>query len=342
MWKRWDRWKADQLVVFSSQLANLLTSGIPLIPSLNILIEQEVISYPFGKRIIHHLEEGQSFSNALMQEQIPSLFVSFIRAAEEHGDYPFGLKQCQSYYQSRAKFSREIKKATTYPAIVLLLVMGAFLFLMAFVLPRFHELYQTMGIQMPVMTEWMLHSFELIRICMGVVFTFLLIAYLWIRTSKKQQWFLILLHLPFVNRFFRFRITHYVAIQLGALLQAGVPLLTALELIESLSPWRQLSKQIRAIKDQVTQGYSLCESIENICHSYFLPTFSKMVALGESSGRLDESLLNFANGVEMIFKERMEQFTRSLEPILILIIGVFISITVISLFMPMLQVVKGL
>ncbi|SFJ07310.1 type II secretion system F family protein [Thermoflavimicrobium dichotomicum] len=343
MWKSWSKWSSEQLVLFSGQLVHLLQSGIPLVPSLAILAEQKVVSERLSEQVRKHLENGRSLSDSLKAESFPDLFVSFIRAAEEHGDYSFGFKQCEAYYRARSKFKRDLKRASTYPFMVLLLVFSAFLFLMTVVLPRFQVLYETMGIELPPMTKWMLTIFNGMNVLVWCLLGTILFAILIGITVKKQGmfWDRILFRLPIVKRYRQFRFTHYIAIQLGSLLKAGVPLLRAWELMESLSPWAYLSIQIRQMQKKVEQGFPFFQAIEETS-VVFLPTFSKMIALGEASGRLAESLLHFARGTEMVIKDRMEQWTRSLEPIFIFAIGIFISITVITLFLPMLQLVKGL
>lgn len=341
-------WKSEDLSMFSLHLHNLLNSGIPLVASIELLIEQKVVSEKVGKNLVASLQQGLSFSEALKLEQFPTLFISFIRAAEEHGDYVYGLKQCESYYQARAKLKQDLIQACTYPLIVLVCVGVALFFMINVVLPRFAELYQTLGVQLPAITRYMLSLTDIL----GVIFKSLLLLILllllmiyllqYLSNSSKRLLEKILFSLPIARQFYRLHLTHYVTIQLGSLLKAGVPLLNSLTLMERLSPWFVLAESIQAMKERVIRGKPLHEAIQQEKSSLFLPTFPRMVAIGEKSGQLDQSLLSFAKSTEINLRTQMNRWVRGLEPMLIFLLGIFIAITVIAMFLPMLQMVQAL
>lgn len=346
MWKRKQQWKLEQLFLFSRQLCNLLESGIPLITSLELLVEQCIIPGEAGSVIIAQLQQGKSFSVSLQEANFPNLFVSFIRAAEEHGDYIFGLSQCEAYFSSRDQWIREIKHACTYPFFVLLLVIVALFFMMTMVLPRFNELYITMGIELPWMTRLTLSLFHTISYVMWI-FLFLLLGiplYVLLRKWRKwekEHWKKWIIRLPFLKSFFQYYFTHYFSIQLGSLLRSGVPLLVSLGVVEKYTPWPVLREYLEKVKIALLQGNSFYQAIEGNS-SLFLSSFPMMIAIGEKSGRLDQSLLSLAKGTEQLLKAKMDRFVQSLEPMLIFFIGCFIALTVITMFLPMLQLVRAL
>ncbi len=325
-------------------MVHLLQSGIPLLNCLHLLAEQKILPVPLLTRLIRHLEHGRRLSDALLEEEFPDLFVSFIRAAEEHGDYMWGFRQCQSFYQAREQFVREIKKAYTYPLFVFLLAMASFLFFTLFVLPRFRQLYQSMGIELPVFTRWLLDSVAFLPTLLLIGISLLLLGILGLKYAKAKgyDWHQPLLYCPVLRHIGRFRFTHYVAIQLGSLLRAGVPLLTALELVACISPWGYLSRQLRWLKGQIAQGLPMNQSIKRLHPQLFVPSFARLIAIGETSGRLDESLLAIAKGTEMLIKEKTERWLSRLEPALICLIGFFIAFAVLILFLPLLQLVQSI
>ncbi|MBA4493268.1 type II secretion system F family protein [Paenactinomyces guangxiensis] len=341
-------WNSEKCALFSQQLVHLLRSGIPLTASLELLTEQKMIRKETGTHLLQALKQGSSFSEALHQEKFPDLFVSFIRAAEEHGDYVFGLNQCESYYTSRARMIRELGQACIYPCLVLGLVGIALTFMVTAVLPRFSTLYQTLGIELPGLTKILLNLHEIVNLVVmstgGGILSVLLFAGVLRACPKEKKVFFTgwLFRLPLLGSVYRYRMTHYLSVQLGSLLKAGVPLLTALELMEKLTPWAGLSVCVRQMKQRLLEGASLHQSLKEQSAHLFLPSLPRMVAIGESSGRLDETLLSLGRGTELIIKNKAEQFTRSLEPILIFAVGLFIAVTVIAMFMPMLQLVRAL
>lgn len=347
MQKKKADWKSEKLALFSQQLQHLLASGIPLIASLELLIDQKVVKAEIGSGLIHSLKQGTSFSQALRIHAFPDLFHSFIRAAEEHGDYVFGLKQCEAYYHSRAKLRQEIIQACSYPLIVLLCVGAALTFMVTVVLPRFAELYETLGVELPAITQYMLALTGMVQWFIWIVAGILaavLLLWLWSQygsAQAKPRLEQVLFSLPLIRTFYRFRITHYVAIQLGSLLRSGVPLLTSLQLMEKLSPWSTLRQITTQIKQKVITGISLHLSIKQADASLFLPSLTRMIAIGETSGQLDQSLLSLAKSTEVLLSDQLKRWIRGLEPVLIFLLGVFIAITVIAMFLPMLQMVQA-
>ena len=341
-------WKSEDLSKFSLHLHNLLKSGIPLVSSLELLSDQNVISESVGKNLVSSLQQGRSFSESLKMERFPDLFTSFIRAAEEHGDYVYGLKQCESYYSARAKLIQDLLQACTYPFIVLVCVGCALFFMITVVLPRFAELYQTLGVKLPAITQYMLALTEVMGVILRVLlFCILLLLFLslWIRygSDRMKPFFeKFLFSFPIVKSFYRLHLTHYVAIQLGSLLKAGVPLLKALALMEKLSPWYQLTETMQMIKEGVVQGKSLHQAIKQTKQALFLPTFPRMVAIGEKTGRLDSSLLSLAESTEIYMRTQIKRWVQSLEPMLIFLLGIFIAVTVIAMFLPMLKMVEAI
>ena len=342
------RWSHERLVLFSQQLAILLDSGFPLIPSLHLLGQQRILTPGEAERICQSLEAGVSLSESLRSEGFPSLYVSFIRAAEEHGEYVFGLRQGESYYREKGEFLRDLGQALLYPAVVLILVILAFLFLVTAVIPRFSELYASMGMELPLFTRLLLGFYGLLRngftaiLCVAAMIAAAALLVRRLPPEKRWKWTRWLYRFPGVRHYFLYRFTHYLAVQLGALLRAGIPLLTALETMRSLAPWPSLAEGIGRIRARLLAGESFNRSLAAEGGGLFLPAVPHWIALGEETGRLDQSLLTLARAMENVIRERSRKLTHSLEPVLIFLIGVLIAVTVIALFLPMLQLTRAL
>ncbi|UWE02784.1 type II secretion system F family protein [Laceyella sacchari] len=347
MWRK-NKWSAEQYMLYSQQMAHLLDSGIPLLTSLDVLKEQRLISKRFYKRLVHLLNQGFSLSNALEKLAFPALFISFIRAAEEHGDYAHGFKQCESYYETRAHWTRELGKSLIYPLLVLAIASLALLFLLGVVLPRFTELYQMMDVPLPGLTAWLFTVYASAGAWMPKATVWVgggLTACVVARIAPRpiRAWLARgLFCLPLVGSMLKHRLTHFFAIQLGSLLKAGVPLLDALQALRKMTPWPVLDRVLNAIVDSVMGGASLSEAISKSGRGLFLPSLVKMVALGEESGKLDQILLHLSHGTGMVIKNRLERFTRSAEPLFIFIIGLFIAVIIIAMFLPLLHLVRAI
>lgn len=336
------------MALFSQQLSILLDSGFPLIPSLHLLGQQRILTPVESERICRSLEEGISLSESLRAEGFPLLYVSFIRAAEEYGEYVFGLRQGENYYREKGEFLRELGQALLYPAVVLILVILAFLFLVTTVIPRFTDLYASMGMELPLFTRLLLGFYELLRSSFTVIVCLLAAlsaAAIFLRRlppETRWKWTRWLYRLPGIRHYYLIRFTHYLSVQLGALLRAGIPLLPALDILRSLTPWPSLAEGIERIRLRLMEGETFNQSLAAEGNRLFLPVMPHWIALGEESGRLDQSLLSLARATENVIRERSRRLTHSLEPILIFLIGVLIAVTVIALFLPMLQLARAL
>lgn len=347
LWRKKKRYKVDQLAQVSQHLAHLLDAGFALVPSLRLLQEQQVLHSEESNCILSDLDQGKSLSQALADAGFPALFVSFIRASEEHGNLAFGFQQCEAYYNQQSQFRRELSQALAYPVVVLVLVGFAFFFLVTTVVPRFTELYGTMGLELPPYTQAVLAFHASLPVLgmvgLGMVLVVGLLRLL-IRIlpdhrqeAVEERW----RRLPVLRSFYALRFTHYLSVQLGTLLQSGVPLLRAMEILEELCPWGPLARSVERIRTRLLQGQSFHRSVSEEEDRY-LPALARLAALGEESGRLDQSLLTLGKGTEMIIRERLKRWTKGLEPILILVIGLFMAATVIAMFLPMLHLVRAM
>lgn len=341
-------WKAEQYMVFSQQMGHLLESGIPLLACLELLASQRIITEPDYNSLKTSLQNGRYLSSSLKKLLFPPMFISFIKAAEEHGDYVLGFKQCAAYYAAKAKWQRELKKAYTYPLLVLLLTICAFVFMFAVVMPRFSQLYETMGISLPGITQqlFVLYSFMPRFLVLGVILlSAILVAghvtkYIpgTVHTWLGARW----MRLPIIRRLYQYRNTHYVTVQLASLLKAGLSLVDALNVIQNHTPWPVLVRYLEKVKECLLAGNSLSSALYQKAKHVFLPSFAKMAALAEESGQLDQALTSLADGTEMMIRYKLERITKSLEPAFIFTIGLLIAVTVVALFMPLLKLVQAL
>lgn len=342
------RWNLEQYMVFSQQMGHLLESGIPLLASLELLAAQRLIDPSVYQHLNNSLHDGQSLSTALKKLNFPPIYTAFIRAAEEHGDYVLGFKRCASYYATKANWQREVKKACTYPAIVFILAVCAFIFMFAVVMPRFSHLYESMGISMPYVSRYLFQVYDVMpQIFAGGIFFLFIIVLIGfvIRYSPfpvRVWWGAFWIRLPLIRQVCRYRHTHYLTIQLSSLLKAGVPLTDALKLIQKHTPWPVLVHFLNRVNDHLLKGESFSNALSQKSKCFFLPSFPRLVALAEESGKLAETLTNLADGTEMMIRYKLERISKSIEPVCIFLIGVFIAVSVVALFLPVLKLVQAL
>lgn len=347
LWIR-KRWNAEQYMVFSQQMGHLLESGIPLLACLELLAAQRLIDEPVYQRLNGLLQKGQSLSAALKKLNFPPIYIAFVRAAEEHGDYVSGFKRCASYYATKANWQREVKKACTYPAIVFLLAVCVFVFMFAVVMPRFSHLYASMNISMPLVTRRLFRVYDAMPqlLAGGMLLILLVVAVGFIlRLSPfpvRVWWGACWIRLPLVRQICRYRHTHFLTIQLSSLLKAGVSLVDALQLIQKHTPWPVLVHYLNRVNKELLTGKSFAGALSQKGKYFFLPSLPRLVAIAEESGKLVETLTNLADGTEMMIRYKLERVAKSIEPVCIFVIGLMIAVSVVALFLPVVKLVQAL
>lgn len=324
----------------------LLLSGIPLITCVDLLIQQNLLPKNKGEPLKKALEQGISLSEALNRIHLPALFRSLIRGAEEHGEYAIGFRQCKLVYSMKAKWQREIWKMSAYPLIIVILVILAFSFMVVYVIPQFFGLYESMGISLPWLTIQLFSAYSwastlfLVLFIMGIG---MISLHLFMRNRPFEQrvrWESFIYSFPFIHSYMQHRMTHYASMQCGALLSAGIPILSAIELTEKMAPWAILSHLCRRFRERLLAGESLGMAMETEGKKWLLPLFPKLVSVSEQSGQLQETFMRVAVGTESLLKTKIERWLRTLEPLFIFTVGIFVALTVVALFLPMLQLVK--
>jgi type II secretory pathway component PulF len=293
-------------------------------------------------RLVKELEAGKRFSEALNQVDFPEYFISLIRIAEERGDYALGLRQCAEFYQSQAKFRRELGQALFYPIIVMLLVILAIFFFLQSVLPQFLSFYEQMAIELPHSTQVFLSMVVILKGFMLTAFLLSILLLIGLRLAKRHESLSILYSFPFVRWYYQRRWSQFFCFQLGILLKSGITLVPSLETIERWVPWITLRRAIRRMKRQILQGATLSQAMVNMEKRCFPPSAASFLKVAEQMGKLDEYLLRYADFSAKELKHRVEYCLQRLEPGFLILAGLFIGVTILAIFLPLFQLIPKL
>lgn len=339
---------AKDVALFCRQLGKLLEQGINLRTSL--LLVGDLDRKKWGKRVnrvIASLDRGESLSNAMKRERFPPLVTSFITAGEYHSGLVRALQKCEQYYRRKHEVNQALVQALVYPAFVVILMSIAFIVMQVAVLPRFATLYDTLGIPLPWYTQLILLSTDirlrLLFLSLGVAL--LLLSWLVMRDKEHPlryrlaRW---VLYVPFVREAWQLRVTSVFAWQLGLLLQSGIPLTEALDIIAINWPWKKGKRAISRIEERLKRGQTLEQSFAPETGNVFHPLLPKQLAIGEEAGMVAETLLHSAEQADEQFEERTQWLLRLWEPLLILTVGFTLALMVLALFMPVMSLVEGI
>jgi type IV pilus assembly protein PilC len=342
-----NRVKLKEVAVFSRQFATMISSGLTLMRSLSILSVQTSNHYFAG--IIDHvrndIESGSSLSQALSRhpKQFNRLYISMIRAGETSGNLDKTLTDLATTIEKQVELRGKIRSALTYPIVVLSLVLCILTAMLLFIVPIFKKMYGELGGKLPPATQAlitvsniMVHAMPLvILVVIGTI-----IGYRrWVRTAAgKATRDRVLLRMPIIGGLVRKTAMARFASTLSTLLSSGVPVLESLEITADSVSNAVVADGVHAISDGAKRGEPLTKPLED--HPVFPPMVTQMMAVGEETGALDTLLRKVATFFEEEVQRTVDSLTSLLEPLLIVVLGGAVGSMVISLYLPMFDIIK--
>jgi general secretion pathway protein F len=331
------------IVQFSQEMAVLLNAGLPLDRSLQIILE--VSKKPAFRNMIEQIwrdmQAGKSLSDALSRYRIfSSLYVSLVKAGEAGGFLEITFLRLGEYLAGVKDLKNHIITALIYPMILALVCGVSIILMLIFVVPKFEVFFQEMGQGLFWSTRILVDMSYLIRtywwamlfMAAGLGFG---AWHLW-QSHKGQVWVdRLKLQLPVVGKLSQSLASAFFAKTLGTLLNNGVPLLNALQVVSNTVANRHMSQVLSGVLVEVKRGQSLSKLLKKT--GLFPEFFLHMVAVGEETGKLSDMLLNAAQSQEAEVRSEVKRLVALLEPVLILAMGLLVAFIIVSLLMPILN-----
>ncbi len=338
------------MVVFSRQFAAMVSAGVAMLRTLTIIVDQ----CPNKKMkatlddVRRSVEAGFSLSDAMAKHPkvFDKLYVSMVRAGEAGGILAEVLKRLADFLESRQKLNTKVRSAMVYPTVVLAVAILVFWAMLTFILPIFQGLFRNVGGELPAYTQFLIFLSEAMRsIYMAVFVVFVIIGvYLLKRYYKTELGQLhidgIMLSLPGFGDLIKKVAVARFSRTFGTLLRAGVPMLSALDVVKDTAGNAVVAKAIERVYNEVRQGGSIAKPMSKT--SVFPPMVTQMVAVGEETGKLDDMLSKVADFYDMEVENAVEALTSLLEPIMVVGIGGIVGSVVIGMYLPIFTVINQL
>ena len=343
----------QDLAIFTSQLAALISAGLPLVASL-----EEQTQNPVFRVIIRDvrldISAGSSFSAALKKfpRAFPNLLISMVEAGEASGALAEILGKVAGYFEANVKLTKKVKSAMTYPVAVIGLAIILVNVLLVFVIPVFADMFKDFGAKLPAPTLMLISISDFLKPDFSSVTGFLFkisvlhlavvvfgLWKLWGRFTRTPK-----------GRAFRDRLFHRAPIfgPLGhkitlsrfcrtyaTLMRSGVPILRTLEIVAAASNRTQIEDACQEISKHISQGGQVSEVLA--ANNYFPPMMKHMVKAGETTGNVDGMMNKIADFFDTDVEATVAALTSLIEPILICFLGVVIGGIVMSMFLPIFQ-----
>ena len=332
--------------VFASQMAALVSAGVPIVRSLEILAEQQKL--PMFKRallrISKDVNQGSSLGAALRRwpKVFDNLSVAMVEAGEAGGVLEEVLKRLAKLLEDNAKLQNQIRGALGYPVTVLVIAIGVFLGMTIFLIPTFAGIFEDLGAELPAFTQLMVDLSALLRSSFSLLLVGGLLLLVWLLKRAygtkvgRRRMDGVMLKLPLFGDLIRKTATAQFCRTFSSLTRAGVPILMALDIVRDTVGNRVLSEAIEASKNEVQQGGTLSLALQR---RKVFPTMAvSMLVIGEESGGVDAMLSKVADFYEDEIAATVKAMTAMLEPAMIVIVGGIVGSILLAMYLPMFSV----
>ncbi len=345
------RIKTEDLVVFSRQFTTLIESGIPVVEALGILKEQIEKNYFKGviELILKDVKEGSSLSAALSKYKnvFPDIYLSMVKAAEVSGSLAEILDRVSVYLEKSHALRKKVISAFYYPAVIIIMAVSITAFLVFKVIPTFKGIYASLGGSLPLPTQLLIDVSDFISrkqslITMLVVLGggfFMLKKYLSTPGGKKK-YHRFILKIPIFGELARKIAIAKFSRTFSTLIKSGVPIVKSLEIVAKTSGNRIIEDAVIESKKSIQEGETISAPLERT--GVFPPMVTRMISVGEKSGRLEGMLSKIAQFYEEQTDALVAGLSSLIEPVIIAFLGIIVGGVVVSLFLPILKITQHL
>jgi type IV pilus assembly protein PilC len=338
--------KLKDLAIFSRQFATMISSGLSLLRTLNILSEQTentLLARTIGD-IRDDVEKGSSLSGAMSKHPkvFSNLFVAMVRAGETGGQLDTVLMRVADNFEADYRLRQKVKSAMTYPIVVAGIAALLVTVMLLFVVPTFAGMFTGLGGTLPLPTKILLTLSQQAKWLVPLTIVLAIVGTIVYKRTRKASADVrlrtdqIKLKIPIFGDLFQKVAVSRFTRTLALLLRAGVPVLQALDIVGDSTGNEVLARASADVKESVRSGETMASPLAK--HEVFPPMVVQMIAVGEDTGALDAMLDKISDFYDQEVESTTEQLTSLIEPIMIAVLGGIVGAMVIALYMPMFKI----
>jgi len=348
--KKGGRVRGDLVTDFTIQLATLSEAGIPVVKALTIL-EGQTRPGPF-KWVLREMTEdvsgGLPLSEAMSKHPrcFDMLYSSMVRAGEIGGVLDRILQRLATFREKAAAIRSKVVGAMIYPIILSIVSVVVVSFVIAWVIPKFSEIFQSFNITLPDVTQLLLDISDFVvnywYLVFGLPVALIITHGILMKRSEgyRYQIHKLLLKLPIVGSVATKALTANFSRTFGTLIQAGVPHLDALSIVRDATGNAVLFAGVESIRRTVREGEGIARPMGET--GLFDDLVVNMVDVGEETGELDKMLLKVADAYEVSVDRRIDALFKILEPVLLIVMAAFVGFIVVALFLPLMEIMQSM
>ena len=332
--------RQSTFLVFNQQMLTLLKAGLPVLGSLDLLIKRQKDTY-FRALLLNVRERvkgGELLSEAFSAQNVfPKVYTTTLMAGEKSGSMDEVLNRYINLQRMALTFKKKLVVSLVYPALLITMVTGMFIFLMIYVVPQFAKLYEDLHAQLPAITLFMLdvgtHMQQYAPFAAVVIVAAVFLLWRWKATDRgAEQIDRAILRSPVVGDIFlKYQVASFSRM-LSTLLTGGMPLVPCLETAGASMSSRKIVNGVRDAAVRVREGQTLARSLEE--QKMFPELSVEMIEVGESTGALPAMLNSVAEFYEEDVQTALGAAMALIEPVILIIMAVFVGLVLISLYLP--------
>ncbi len=336
---------AEQKAILARHLSVMLKSGLTIVEAIETTAEQSSGKLKqVLKGLLKASQAGQSLSDAMARypKAFSEMFINIVRAGEKSGTLEENLTNLAEQLEKDRELRAKIKGAMLYPTVVLIAAFGLGLSMAFLVLPKITPLFEGLKMDLPFTTRWLISFSHLIRENTLALFGGIIAAIaflLWLIKRKFSQpvthW--LLLKLPLVGKIvYQTNLAGFCR-SLGTLLKSGLNIDEAIEITSKTATNYYYGQALTYVSSTVKKGTKLSSKLE-LYPKLFPKLTTRMIRVGEKSGKLEESLLFLAHFYEVEVDNTTKSLSTAIEPILLIVIGLVVAFLALSIITPIYKI----
>ena len=330
-----------EILLFTRQLSTMITSGLPLVQSLDILGNQiEDLNFRgMVKDIKERIEGGSRFADALREypQCFDELYINLVVAGEEGGLLDNVLQRLAIYIEKSEKLKKKVKSAMIYPVAIILVALIVVVVLLLFVIPVFEKMFKEMGAELPMPTQVVIkmsqymqtYWYIIIGSIVGLVFA---LKYYYKTEGGHRTMDRLMLKLPLFGLLTIKASVARVTRTLATLLMSGVAILESMLIVAKVAQNKIVEEALLVARSRVSEGRTMAEPLEQA--GIFPPMVVQMVQVGESTGALDSMLNKIADFYEEDVDNMVTNLTAMMEPMIMVFLGVILGGLIVAMYLP--------
>ena len=343
------RLSRTQIILFTEEMSDLLDAGLQLEPALRVMEERKELSSlkTMASALRQDVREGSSLSSALrhVSPSFGDLFCNLVSAGEISGSLPQLLKRQATFLVTIDDLQKKVVSALIYPSMIFVLGIGLIFLFMTYLVPQLTVLFEKTGKELPLLTRLLINTSSFLShywwaILAGVAAVVVAFSQ-YIRTSGgKKWWHRTQLRLPLFGAVLKGRFYAQFSQTMANLIENGIPLLTALRLMNSATANVHLRGLMEKVVDMVGEGGSLSRALQRV--GEFPPLFIDMVSVGEQTGDLAKALDKVGKRYDKELNIRIQRLTSLVQPVVILVMACMVGLIAYSIINGIFDAISGL